>query len=124
MVSIDITIDINGRYVTNAIVGVLSSNLKQNNMYLINTQFLQKVNSNTIATFFDDSMRLISANYNSDDVSFFVTDVIYDQLLYVLEKIEFYMVVNLSLFRKFVVTNVWKCLIPVNHDELKFLVHL
>jgi len=58
-VSIDETIDINGRYVANAIVGVLSSNLEQNNRYLINTQFLQKVNSNTIATFFDDSMRLI-----------------------------------------------------------------
>ena len=73
-VSIDETIDICGRYVANAVVGIMSSKKEESKIYLINSQFLEKVNHSTIARFFDDSMKLISENFNRDNVLLLVTD--------------------------------------------------
>lgn len=72
--SIDETTDIGGRYVANAIVDVLSNNKEESDIFLLNCEFLDKTNSTTIARFFEDSLRLLSQNFNRDDVLLFVTD--------------------------------------------------
>jgi len=73
-VSMDETIDLRGRYVANAVVGILSSNKEDCKVYLVNSQILEKVNHNTIAAFFDDSLKLISENFDRSKVLLLVTD--------------------------------------------------
>ena len=72
-VSIDETINISGRHVANAIVGILSTNIEENHIYLLNTQYLEKVNCHTIARFLDDSIKLRSESFNRDDVLLLIT---------------------------------------------------
>lgn len=52
----DETTDILGRYVVNIVVGTLEVT-NESKVYLLDTQFLKKVDSTTMACAFDDAMR-------------------------------------------------------------------
>lgn len=74
-VSIDETTDILGRFIVNVIVGILSEDEEETQpSYLLNVVCVEKNNHSTIARIFDDSLKIIDANFDRDLVLLFVTD--------------------------------------------------
>ena len=55
----DETTDLTGRSIANVIIGILDFESK---MFLLNTQEFEKVNYNTIAMLFNDSMSILYPN--------------------------------------------------------------
>jgi len=73
--SIDETTDSVGRYVANAVMGVLSFNHDvAKKRFLINTSQLEKADSSNIARFFEHSLNALGNDFNKDKVLLFVTD--------------------------------------------------
>lgn len=74
-ISIDETLDAKGRNIANVIVGILSSNEETaKKKFLLNTAILKKTNHSSIATLFDDSIKILDVNFNKDMILLFVTD--------------------------------------------------
>lgn len=72
-VSVDETIDIQGRFVANVIVGVLDQNEEESKKkFLINVVQLEKTNHETIARAFNDS--IISLELDTNKILLFLTD--------------------------------------------------
>jgi hypothetical protein len=74
-VSIDETTDSTGRYVANFILGILDpeeSVGKQ--IFLLNCAVLEKTNHNTIARFFDDSIKILGEGFEKDNILLFLSD--------------------------------------------------
>ncbi|KAE9528576.1 hypothetical protein AGLY_012151 [Aphis glycines] len=73
-VSIDETIDVNGRYVANVVIGTLQTD-QPGKVYLLNTEILDKANYSTITKLFDKSMFLLWPDgIRHDDVLMFLSD--------------------------------------------------
>jgi len=74
-ISIDETTDDTGRYVANAVVGILSSEEHEcRKRFFLNTAVLDQTNSSTIARFFDDSVKIFGPDFNRDSILLFVSD--------------------------------------------------
>lgn len=74
-VSIDETIDIEGRLVANVIVGVLDADEEKGKQkFLLNVVELDKANHATIARAFNDSISLLGENFNKNQVLLYLTD--------------------------------------------------
>lgn len=58
-VSLDETTDVEQRMVANFVFGILDDESERGKSYLLNVMQLEKVNANTIATFFTDSLLLL-----------------------------------------------------------------
>lgn len=58
-VSLDETTDVEQRMVANFVFGILDDENERGKSYLLNVMELEKVNANTIATFFTDSLMLL-----------------------------------------------------------------
>lgn len=73
-VSIDETTDVQGRYIANVIVGTLEEN-NAGNIFLLNSDELEKANHSTISKLFDRSMSILwPAGIQHDNVLLFLSD--------------------------------------------------
>jgi hypothetical protein len=73
-VSVDETTDVQGRYIANVIIGTLEVN-KPGQVYLLNSEMLEKTNYSTITKVFDQSMFLLWPDgIRHDDVLLFLSD--------------------------------------------------
>lgn len=73
-VSIDETTDVQGRYIANVIVGTLEKN-NAGNIFLLNSEELEKANHSTISKLFDRSMSILwPAGIQHDNVLLFLSD--------------------------------------------------
>jgi len=73
-VSVDETTDVQGRYIANIIIGTLEID-KPGQVYLLNSEVLEKTNHSTITKVFDRSMFLLWPDgIRHDDVMLFVSD--------------------------------------------------
>lgn len=73
-VSIDETTDIQGRYIANVMIGTLEVD-KPGQVYLLNSEVLDKTNFSTISKLFDKSMSLLWPDcVRHDDVLLFLSD--------------------------------------------------
>jgi Protein of unknown function (DUF 659) len=73
-ISIDETIDCNGRMIANVVIGVLSEEDNKPPIFLLNTEELEAKNHSTIANLFMDSLKLLGENFSSNNVLIFLTD--------------------------------------------------
>ncbi|XP_025198504.1 uncharacterized protein LOC112603549 [Melanaphis sacchari] len=73
-VSIDETTDVQGRYIANVIVGTLEEN-NAGNIFLLNSEELEKANHSTISKLFDRSMSILwPTGIQHDNVLLFLSD--------------------------------------------------
>lgn len=73
-VSVDETTDVQGRYISNVIVGTLEVD-KPEKVYLLNSEVLEKTNYSTITKVFDKSIFLLWPDgIRHDDVMLFLSD--------------------------------------------------
>eukprot|EP00095_Tigriopus_kingsejongensis_P008149 maker-scaffold196_size269943-snap-gene-1.31 protein:Tk08149 transcript:maker-scaffold196_size269943-snap-gene-1.31-mRNA-1 annotation:"PREDICTED: uncharacterized protein LOC100906479" len=72
-ISIDETTDATGRAVGNVLLGRLDHDT-YHKPYLVNSAFLDKTNSSTIARLVNDSLRLVSPNFEAELAKVLVTD--------------------------------------------------
>lgn len=74
-IAIDETIDAVGRYIANAVVGILSCDLTlAKKRFLVNTSQLERADATCIANFFDKSLKVLGEDFDRDKVLLFVSD--------------------------------------------------
>ena len=65
--------DATGRYVANAIIGILDTDAAlSKKKFLINTAILDSANHYSIARFFEDSIKLLGKDFNKDMILLFI----------------------------------------------------
>lgn len=73
--SVDETTDSSGRYIANFLIGVLSTDpVQAKEVYLLNTEVLERTNHSTIAKFVDDSLCILGRDFKKDNLLLMVTD--------------------------------------------------